>query len=181
MTSHLSGRLVRFQPSLSLLVAGSVLLIGLSSGGCLDRTPVPGRPAATPFDRIGDIELLAHRGGTSIDTPDSNDNDSTNKHDVPGPAAAAPTTTDDDSSSADPAADNPAVPDSRLQLLIRRRLADEAIDTTGLDITVDHGRVVLSGRVASQRQRDRIEITVRFVDAVEKLVNRLDISDPPRD
>lgn len=181
MTSRFSGRLVRFLPSFGLLIAGSTSLIALTSAGCLDRTPVPGRPAATPFDRIGDIELLAHRDGTSINTPDSNDTDSTNEHDVPGPAAAAPTATDDDSSSADPAADNAAVPDSRLQLLIRRRLADEAIDTTGIDITADHGRVVLSGRVASQRQRDRIEITVRSVDAVDTLVNRLDIADPPRD
>jgi hypothetical protein len=149
-----------------LILATSVLT------GCLERDPVPARPAAEPFGVIGDIELVAHRGGSSMDHAGQPAEPSA--PDTPGAQAAPPAW-----GSTDPTSDadrRPSVPDSRLRLLVTRRLADADIDTDDIDIRIDAGRVILSGTVSSHMLRDRIEVAARSVDDASEVINRIDIA-----
>ena len=157
----------------TLFILATSIFVALLSG-CLQREPIPARPAAQPFGPIGDIELIAHRDGTRLDR--QGDPLDQRAASTPGAEAAPPAwgTDPTDGATAD-SSPSVGIPDSRLRLLVRRSLADADVDMRGVEVHIANGRVTLTGTVDSRMRRDRIEIAARSVDSATEIINQINI------
>ncbi len=71
--------------------------------------------------------------------------------------------------------DPASVPDSRIQVDIAVKLEEMGLPVEPLDITVEERLVTLEGRVEDALLRDAIEVTVRSVEGVREVVNRIEV------
>lgn len=71
--------------------------------------------------------------------------------------------------------DPASVPDSRIQVDIAVKLQEMNLPVEPLDIIVEDRHVTLEGRVEDQLLRDAIEVTVRSVEGVREVDNRIEI------
>lgn len=74
-----------------------------------------------------------------------------------------------------PGRDPATVPDSRIQVDIAVKLQEMGLPVEPLDITVEDRLVTLEGRVEDALLRDAIEVTVRSVEGVREVDNRLQV------
>lgn len=70
--------------------------------------------------------------------------------------------------------DPASVPDSRIQVDIAVKLQEMNLPVEPLDILVEERKVTLEGRVEDQLLRDAIEVTVRSVEGVREVDNRIE-------
>ncbi len=73
------------------------------------------------------------------------------------------------------AKDPATIPDSRISVDVIQKLQEMKLPVEPLDIRVEDRRVSLEGRVEGRVMRDAIEVTVRSVDGVREVDNRIEI------
>ena len=74
-----------------------------------------------------------------------------------------------------PGRDPASIPDTRIQVDVAVKLEEMGLPVEPLDITVDDRLVTLEGRVEDMLLRDAIEVTVRSVEGVRQVDNRLQV------
>ena len=136
---------------LAFIVAASLVSAGLVGYFLLQDAASPTGPladaASSRYVRpVGQLQLVA-----AMDPPETSDE--------PGFVGRDPAT----------------VPDSRIQVDIAVKLQEMNLPVEPLDIIVEDRRVTLEGRVEDQLLRDAIEVTVRSVEGVREVDNRIEV------
>jgi hypothetical protein len=75
----------------------------------------------------------------------------------------------------EPARDPASIPDTRIQVDVAVKLEETGLPVEPLDIEVDNRVVTLEGRVEDALLRDAIEVTVRSVQGVRQVDNRIEV------
>jgi osmotically-inducible protein OsmY len=71
--------------------------------------------------------------------------------------------------------DPASIPDTRIQVDVAVKLEEMGLPVEPLDITVDDRLVTLEGGVEDMLLRDAIEVTVRSVEGVREVDNRIEV------
>jgi hypothetical protein len=74
-----------------------------------------------------------------------------------------------------PGRDPASIPDTRIQVDVAVKLEEMGLPVEPLDIRVDDRLVTLEGRVEDALLRDAIEVTVRSVEGVRQVDNRIEV------
>ena len=68
------------------------------------------------------------------------------------------------------------VSDSSITAAVKTKMVgDDDVKARNIDVTTDHGIVYLTGRVATQHEKDQAERLARSCDGVRDVVNHLEI------
>ena len=61
---------------------------------------------------------------------------------------------------------------------VRNRIEEQGLEVDGLDVQVDGGTVIVSGKVADQATAEKVALTAGNLDGVEAVDNRLEVENP---